>query len=232
MSQQVACPHCGALLVNDGSLSGRVARCPTCSGSFQMPLLPALQPEPPAATPGVAIEITRPGGHGGFRVSSRQRSTGNTTVVLFVVGGIALCAFCCCGLLGFGVLRGPDENQDTPARSSSRRSSTTVKKWYEGGTLHNAGALEWQKANHGDKLATCSDFVAKLWEREDFKPSIRNSIHSVEDMRPYAQELVDFLDAATRKGPDPDKNRMLYTNQKVSEMAAIGIVMMQWGKSD
>jgi hypothetical protein len=107
---------------------------------------------------------------------------------------------------------------------------TTVKKWYEGGTLHNKSALEWQTASRDDKLATCGDFVTKMWQGGNLKPSIADKLSTVDDVRPYAQELVDFLDAAFKPEPDSEQNRMLFTNQTVSGTAAIGMVTMDWTK--
>jgi len=101
-------------------------------------------------------------------------------------------------------------------------------KWHENGTLHKKSALEWQTASHADKLATCADFVTKMWHDENFKPSIANKIATVDDVRPFAQELVDFLDAAFKTDPVPEQNRIRFTNQTVSYTAAIGMVAMGW----
>ena len=101
-------------------------------------------------------------------------------------------------------------------------------KWYIGGTLHKKTALEWQTASPQDKLATCGDFVTGMWQNGDLKPSIANNLSTVDDVRPYAQELVDFLDAAFKPDPDPEENRILYANQTVSYFAATGMVMMDW----
>jgi len=119
-----------------------------------------------------------------------------------------------------------------PSNSSRPRSSSSIptRKWYEGGTLHNASALEWQTASSADKLATCGDFVTQMWQNGDLKPSIANNISTVDDVRPYAPELVDFLDAAFKRDPDPEQNRKLYANQSVSSTAAIGMVTMGWTK--
>ncbi len=64
------------------------------------------------------------------------------------------------------------------------------REWYEGGTLHKKTALEWQTASPEDKPATCSDFVAGMWEDGNLKPSIADNVSTADDFRPYAQELV------------------------------------------
>ncbi len=38
--QNIRCPHCGLVIANDGTLSGRVVACPQCTGQFQMPPVP------------------------------------------------------------------------------------------------------------------------------------------------------------------------------------------------
>ena len=35
----VACPHCGSQLINDGILGGRAIVCSSCGGHFQMPMV-------------------------------------------------------------------------------------------------------------------------------------------------------------------------------------------------
>lgn len=126
------------------------------------------------------------------------------------------------------------ENSGTSRPSSGTPSSGTqsnaVKKWYQGGTLHNKSALEWQAASRDDKLATCGDFVTKMWQDGNLKPSIADKLSTVDDVRPYAQELVDFLDAAFKPESASAQNRMLFTNQTVSGTAAIGMVTMGWTK--
>jgi len=117
---------------------------------------------------------------------------------------------------------------NTPQSTSSP--STPTSKWYQGGTLHNKSALDWQNAAANDKLATCGDFVTKMWQNGDLKPSIANNLTTVDDVRPHAQELVVFLDAAFKLDPDPEQNRKLFTNQTVSGTAAIGMVTMGWTK--
>jgi tetratricopeptide (TPR) repeat protein len=104
------------------------------------------------------------------------------------------------------------------------------RKWYEGGTLHKKSGLEWQTASRENKLATCADFVATMWQKGNLKPSVANRISTVDDVRPYALELIDFLDAAFKSDPDPEQNRKLFTNQTVGSFAAIGMVTMRWAK--
>ncbi len=123
---------------------------------------------------------------------------------------------------------------DTETRTASNPSivsPVTVKKWYEGGTLHQKTALEWQSASSGDKLATCADFVTRMWQNGELKASIARKLSEVDDVRPLAQELVAFIDAAIKPDSNPKKNRKmakLYSEMTVAELAVVGMHMMEW----
>ena len=114
--------------------------------------------------------------------------------------------------------------------TDQRSAVITAPKWYEGGTLHQKSALEWQAAAPADKLATCGDFISKMWQDGNLKREIQASIESVDDMKPYAEKLVAFLDAAMEKQASEDRNRELYTNQTIAGMAAIAMVSLGWAK--
>jgi hypothetical protein len=108
-------------------------------------------------------------------------------------------------------------------------SPSPARKWYEeDGTLHNKTALDWQRATPADKLATCGDFVTAMWKKGNLKSEVSDHLSTVDDVRPYAQQLVIFLDAAFRVDPDPDENRKRFTNQTVAEFAAVGIITLGW----
>ena len=114
-----------------------------------------------------------------------------------------------------------------PARAVSAPEPVQPK-WYQGGTLHQAGALEWQQATPQNKLATAADLLAKLWMDGKLKPKVAQRIHDVDDLMGPAAELVEGLNRALEKNGDAKLNRKIYTNQKVSEIAAMLLVMMGW----
>lgn len=120
--------------------------------------------------------------------------------------------------------------KSTPMQPRERSTSVDSVKWYSGGTLHNKSALDWQSASSRDKLATCADLVTALWQSGKLKESITDKFTTVDDVRPYAQELVDFLDAAFKPEPNPEQNRKVFVNQTVSSHAIIGVVTMGWTK--
>ena len=124
----------------------------------------------------------------------------------------------------------PASTPVTPASTPSALSQPNNNQWYEGGTLHSANALEWQAATYENKLATCADVIASLWSKKLLSNEIANSITSMDSMRPLAEELVRELDDATKPHPDPETNRQIYVNQKVSSFASMIIIMKGWNK--
>jgi hypothetical protein len=126
----------------------------------------------------------------------------------------------------FILVVGSSENKSS---SSSTKSQSQVK-WYNGGTLHKAGALEWQNSSYPNKLATCADFITKLHQDGALTDSVSSKINSVDDIRPFAEELVKALDEAFKKSSNSDKNRRLYANQTVAGTALILLKIMGWLK--
>ncbi len=91
--------------------------------------------------------------------------------------------------------------------------------WYQGGTLHNATIADWWKATPANRLATCGDFIARL----HMDGALNLPITDVPSIKPYATELVAFIDAATVDFEGVKQ-------EKVSDMAAMGVLLMGWGK--
>ena len=72
--------------------------------------------------------------------------------------------------------------------------TANAKEWYEGGTLHSAKISQWKQASYENKLATCADIPARLWLDGD----LNIKVNSMYEFKPYVQELVDFIDSATK----------------------------------
>lgn len=106
--------------------------------------------------------------------------------------------------------------------------SALANNWYQGGTLHEANALTWQKSTQQNKLATCADFIAGLYSKDLLAPEISGKMKSVDDFKPYASELVKQLDAAFAPESDPVKNKKMFTNQTVKSTAMMLMIMMKW----
>jgi hypothetical protein len=139
------------------------------------------------------------------------------------------------GLVGYCALPKQAATTSSTAPSTTLASGQEQRqpqqdKWYEGGTLHNAGALEWQQASYENKLATCADFISGLREKELLKSSIQNQITSTDDIRVLAQELMTQMDAAMKEKVDSKENSQIYKNQKVGDIAALLMVSMGWVK--
>lgn len=91
--------------------------------------------------------------------------------------------------------------------------------WYQGGTLHAATIGDWWEATAENRLATCGDLIATL----HMKGALSLPITDVPSIKPYAVELVAFIDSAT---VDVEEVK----HYKVAEMAAMGVIAMGWGK--
>jgi hypothetical protein len=132
-----------------------------------------------------------------------------------------------------GATTGCDSGQVADSRRSEKKTyrvQDVGPKWYEGGTLHRGNALDWQEASEEDKLATCADFISTMWMQKRLKPIYLRKITSVNDMKPFAQELVVALDEAFKKEPNSLKNKQLYVNQKISDSVVLLATMMGWLK--
>ena len=103
--------------------------------------------------------------------------------------------------------------------TSSHKSKPSTQQWFEGGNLHQATIKQWRKATPANKLATCADYIAYYWIRGQ----LNFSIADMNGLRPYAQELVDFIDTGTADVKDIE-------HRKVNEVAALSFYMMNWLK--
>ena len=88
--------------------------------------------------------------------------------------------------------------------------------WYRGGTLHAAHGLEWQQANESNRLATAADLVAVVAKGGDTK--IPDG--TVEDVRPYAEQLAACITEATKT--------KVGAMVPVQDMAELCVVSMEW----
>lgn len=101
----------------------------------------------------------------------------------------------------------------------------TTKHWYDDATLIHASALEWQEASYENKLATAGNIYAVFWNNKKLSNKVMKTITSVDSLKPWSENLVTQLDTAFKKDPDPEKNKMLFTNQKVGDTAVLLMTM-------
>ena len=87
-------------------------------------------------------------------------------------------------------------------------SSPVDRRWYEGGTLHQATVAEWNGASDSNKLATAADFAT-------------SALHprTTEEVRTPAREMKDCISTAAQSAPP---------HKQVSELGAVCAVMMGW----
>ena len=81
--------------------------------------------------------------------------------------------------------------------SAEQGQSSTVQKWYQGGTLHQKTAAEWVKANNRERLATSGDFATAALKRS----ILWDDMDSPSDVRPYAEDIKKCID--TTYGTNP-----------------------------
>ena len=110
------------------------------------------------------------------------------------------------------------------------RDTYVAPRWFEGGTLHNGTALDWQNASQRNRLATVADFVAVLWQEGQLKPSISVHISSVDDMRPLVDQMVEYLNAAFMPDSDPVVNAKTFQHVSIKKAAAIGAFQLGWAE--
>jgi hypothetical protein len=81
--------------------------------------------------------------------------------------------------------------------------------WYQGGTLHKSKIIEWKAATDKNKLATCGDFCARLYQN-----------HSLEEIKIFATNLKICIDEAIKGHNASD-------NFKVSEVASMCLILLE-----
>ena len=131
-------------------------------------------------------------------------------------------------------------NDDTPPPKVSQPpasppASAAERRWHQGGTLHRATITKWRAATYDDKLATCGDFVSEMWENGSFRHDIQQQISDAPDhtipLRGFAEELVTFIDNATKPDPDPQTDQIRYGYKQVADMASLAFIEMEWGNA-
>lgn len=133
--------------------------------------------------------------------------------IIFIVGLISILYTC---------------TSDTPPEKAEVGEASQAPKWYEGGDLHTQNALAWQNATEQNRLASSANIVFIMKKENMLKSSIANNLNTVDDLKPYANELKSALDAAFMKADTEEENIRMFTNQNVSETALLITSMMGW----
>lgn len=106
--------------------------------------------------------------------------------------------------------------------------ATSGDAWYQGGTLHQASALEWQVASEADKLATAGGLIAIVLESGRLVPMLSERISGLDDVKVLSEKLVEQLNEAFEPDPDPAQNQRMFANQKVASTAVMLMTIMGW----
>lgn len=106
--------------------------------------------------------------------------------------------------------------------------SSHAREWYEGGTLHDATALEWQNASYENKLATSADLIAKLYNDGKLSPKVSSHMKNMNNFRALSDELTKQMDDALKPLQDKKQNEKIYKNQSVVSIAVMSMIKMGW----
>lgn len=93
------------------------------------------------------------------------------------------------------------------------------KKWYEGGTLHQATVADWLSGDESNKLATCADWAIR---HEKIK-SIVMSSSNIDTLKPFASELCKCVTGAIPE--------TINQNEKVVGLVVAPCAILMWGAS-
>ncbi|WP_109853323.1 DUF4236 domain-containing protein [Aquimarina sp. AU58] len=95
--------------------------------------------------------------------------------------------------------------------SCKNKTSQPRNKWYQGGTLHKSKIIDWKNASERNKLATCGDFCANIYKRNN----------SIDEVKLIATNLVICIDEATKESGNT------LDNSSISEIASMCLLLME-----
>ena len=93
--------------------------------------------------------------------------------------------------------------------SCENKTSKPTNQWYQGGNLHKSKIIEWKTSTERNKLATCGDFCAKLYQT-----------HSLVEVKILATNLKTCIDEAINGHNTSD-------NFTVSEVASMCLILLK-----
>ncbi|MCY4086137.1 MAG: DUF2511 domain-containing protein [Actinomycetia bacterium] len=79
-----------------------------------------------------------------------------------------------------------------PAPPPQTQGETDPLLWFAGGTLHQKTAADWVRAPRRDRLATAADYAIAALKNT----IVWDAISDVDQVRPYAEDLVECIDTA------------------------------------
>lgn len=123
----------------------------------------------------------------------------------------------------------PEGNSRSPSGSSDGSSSG---EWLYDCNLIGGNGLDWQVATYSDKLATCGTIMLMTWQENYLIPRISQNISNYNDLRPYAEELLIYLDITFQDDlDDPETNRIVFSNLTIIDTATLSMAVKGWLQS-
>jgi len=115
--QQVQCPHCRNVLVDDGQLAGQLVACPQCGGQFQMSGWSQQPPPIHVAAPSPSVSLPS-----SYRSTGRKQSPKTDQSVLVMLGllGVVVLAG---GGIAFALMQRPESTPISERPASSKKAS-------------------------------------------------------------------------------------------------------------
>ena len=99
--------------------------------------------------------------------------------------------------------------------------------WREGNTLHGVNGYAWLEASETDKLATVAEILSGTYEQGLLNPEIMSDVNEIDDLRPYAEELVSQTDEFLyEKGNDDGPREALSDVEMRNEKVAFFVLLV------
>lgn len=89
------------------------------------------------------------------------------------------------------------------------------KEWYQCGTLHASSSDEWLEASHQNRIATCADYLFKLYKDGALNINLPSSLYEIKQ---YAEEMALAMDEVFRS-----------SEEKLSVPQTAALLMVQAG---
>lgn len=106
--------------------------------------------------------------------------------------------------------------------SSNLFSQTMANEWFQGGSLHTATMAEWELALESNKLATCADWVSKLYLDKSFT---KNTLDAITDAgRMGIKEMADLCVTMVNKEAIPEISHQEALKVYIISMIKIGLI--------
>ncbi|QJR81328.1 hypothetical protein CA267_011350 [Alteromonas pelagimontana] len=99
---------------------------------------------------------------------------------------------------------------------ATKNIQTPADTWFAHGSLHSETALAWQKASYQSKRATCADYLQAMIQKNMLKAQPFNTLQSIDELKPYAETLVQVLDKQLAVNGDLQQNEEKFSDVKIA----------------